>query len=257
MSKRNYAIFDLDNCLADDSERLRLIDWSAADPEARYRPYHEPCDRDAVGREAMALLDKLRERGVVPLFLTARPITFRAKTEAWLMRNRLAQNGTPLILLMRNRDDHRHSVDLKASQLATLRDEWSIPLEAVELAVDDREDVLRMYQSAGITAIRIAIHSGDAYRPPRAGDILRSGAELFAERNAAYGDAYRAFGAVMRGLYPEGLTLRTEAEWNRAGAMFWCVSKLQRYAAAAPAGHVDSARDLAVYAAMLAEVTTP
>lgn len=82
-------------------------------------------------------------------------------------------------------------------------------------------------------------------------------AETFRARSLVYGDNYLRFGDVMVALFPDGLELRTEDDWNRFGVLVQCIHKLTRYAAALPArgGHADSAHDLAVYAAMLESLT--
>jgi len=91
---------------------------------------------------------------------------------------------------------------------------------------------------------------------PRAPDLLDAGAATFRERNAIYGDNYLAFGKMMAGMFPRGLALQTEEDWNRMGAFMWCCAKVQRYAATIETGgHVDSAHDLMVYAAILEEIT--
>lgn len=84
--------------------------------------------------------------------------------------------------------------------------------------------------------------------------ILEKAAETFRQRDREYGSAYRDFGPLAAALFPRGLTLRTEGDWNRFGALFAIVMKLQRYANALPSGgHADSAHDVIVYAAMLEE----
>jgi hypothetical protein len=92
----------------------------------------------------------------------------------------------------------------------------------------------------------------------RAPDNLEAGAATFRERNATYGDNYLHFGAVMAGMFPEGLQIEAGdvAAFNRLGVFIQCASKLTRYAQnIAKGGHQDSAHDLMVYAAMLEEVT--
>lgn len=96
-----------------------------------------------------------------------------------------------------------------------------------------------------------------ASEPAEVPEILMAAAKTFQERNATYGDNYLHFGSVMRGLFPRGLpTPRSEEDWNRLGLFVQCVTKLTRYAQSLErGGHVDSAHDLSVYAAMLQSVT--
>lgn len=92
----------------------------------------------------------------------------------------------------------------------------------------------------------------------RAPDKLEAGAATFRERNAVYGDNYLSFGAVMVGLFPDGLKVEAGdlESFQRLGILVQCVGKLGRYSNTLPrGGHQDSAHDLMVYAAMLEEVT--
>lgn len=90
-----------------------------------------------------------------------------------------------------------------------------------------------------------------------ASELLEAAAATWRQRNALYGDNYKRFGAVMVALFPNGLTLDTVDDFNRLGVFVQCVSKLSRYAEnISRGGHQDSAHDLAVYAAMLEELTS-
>lgn len=88
-------------------------------------------------------------------------------------------------------------------------------------------------------------------------EILRKCADTYEERNSLYGDSYKVYGAVMKAMFPDGLPdFATVADFNRLGVFSMIVSKLMRYASnIGNGGHFDSALDLSVYAAMLAELT--
>jgi hypothetical protein len=90
---------------------------------------------------------------------------------------------------------------------------------------------------------------------PSVPEILIDGADTYQERAKVYGPNYKNFGAVMRGLFPHGLTVKSEEDWVRLGLIQNCVTKLGRYCADISKGHADSAHDLMVYAAMLEEMT--
>lgn len=85
--------------------------------------------------------------------------------------------------------------------------------------------------------------------------IMREGARTHESHHRVYGDNYKHYGKVMRGLFPNGLTIRDEADWVRLGLIHNCVTKMGRYCANLSRGHADSAHDLMVYAAMLREET--
>jgi|SRR5690606_25528748 len=96
-----------------------------------------------------------------------------------------------------------------------------------------------------------------AQKRPTAPEILRKGADTYEERNSLYGDSYKVYGAVMKAMFPDGLPdFATVADFNRLGVFSMIVSKIMRYASnIGNGGHFDSALDLSVYAAMLAELT--
>lgn len=88
----------------------------------------------------------------------------------------------------------------------------------------------------------------------RAPEILEDAAATYRERNALYGDNYLKFGRIMKEMFPD--TEITVDGFNRLGVFVQCLSKLTRYAENMEnGGHYDSALDLSVYAAMLAELT--
>jgi hypothetical protein len=87
-------------------------------------------------------------------------------------------------------------------------------------------------------------------------DILRDCADTYEQRNKLYGDNYKKFGAAMAAIFPKGIMLAGTEDFNRLGIFIQCMSKLTRYAEMLEkGGHLDSAHDLSVYAAMLEELT--
>lgn len=92
--------------------------------------------------------------------------------------------------------------------------------------------------------------------PASVPEMLRAAASTYEERNKLYGDNYKNFGKVMEAMFPDGLMLAGANDWNRFGIFVQMVSKMTRYAVnLSKGGHKDSAHDLAVYAAMLEELT--
>lgn len=76
------------------------------------------------------------------------------------------------------------------------------------------------------------------------------------EKGREYGETHDKFGPVMKALFPEGIHAVSTEDWNRIGVINMIVHKLMRYVANMKnGGHLDSANDLSVYGAILAEVT--
>lgn len=86
-------------------------------------------------------------------------------------------------------------------------------------------------------------------------EILTQAAQTYEERSRVYGNNYRQFGHAMAAMFPNGLTVKSPEEWNRLGIFIQVMSKVTRYANSFEAGHIDSAHDACVYAAMLEELT--
>ena len=73
----------------------------------------------------------------------------------------------------------------------------------------------------------------------------------FKERNKEYGDNYLNHGKVMMALFPNGVDLKTQKDYNRFGIINMMVAKMTRYCQGWPKPHVDSVHDLGVYSFML------
>lgn len=164
-----YAIFDLDNCLFDDRERIPLIDWSKTGDE-RYDAYHAAGHQDAWDNKVV--LDRHLRLGHGIIFITARPAKFREQTVRQLLEafcidvEVVAPHGkAPSFLLMRNNGDRRRSVDVKRSAIASLA-EYGVNIGEIVAAYDDHPDIVEMYQSLGINAEVLKIHDEDAYTAP-------------------------------------------------------------------------------------------
>ena len=83
-------------------------------------------------------------------------------------------------------------------------------------------------------------------------EILEKASATFRERNVAYGDNYKRVGPVMMGLFPNGITLNSEKDFERWHLLELIIVKLTRYAVNFKrGGHADSLEDNIVYHAML------
>ncbi len=114
----------------------------------------------------------------------------------------------------------------------------------------------------GGTPLRATFQEGEwrSFQTKKTGDVswlLHQAADLFEQRNPAYGNSYERFGGLMLVLFPEGLPAKMgAADWARLGVFTQCVSKIMRYANhMSRGGHRDSAKDLTVYGAMLEKLT--
>ncbi|QDH49635.1 haloacid dehalogenase [Pantoea phage Kyle] len=83
-----------------------------------------------------------------------------------------------------------------------------------------------------------------------AADVLEEAAATFRERNAVYKDNALVVGKVMAALFPNGVELKTQEDYNMWHLFELLIVKLTRFTNSGLT-HQDSILDLTVYAAML------
>lgn len=254
-----FVIFDIDNCVADDGWRIPLIKWGEQDMDKRYEDYHRAAIADRAGN--MELFTRETRSGIngglIPIFLTARPVRYAAATEAWL-REKLGVDRH--ILICRNNADHRSSVAVKRSMIEGLW-QYDVRLDCVVRAYDDRADICAMYREFGIEAHQAIIHDVCAMTPPKSrtkapphspvADLLGEMAATFRERNAVYKDNFKTAGAVLRALYPDGIP--PQLMGDELHLLMLIVVKLSRFVHSNHT-HSDSMVDTGVYSAMIANI---
>ena len=152
-----YRILDLDNCISDDSWRIKTIDWSKSKPKARYHKYHTLCGFDEAKNHE--LFQDLGETEGIVIF-TARPQYVEIQTREWLKRN-----VAPFChLFMRPNNSDAGSADLKEQFLHSFAKYFPLSLDSISVAYDDRQEVIDMYRSYGVNAIRKEIHQQNAFK---------------------------------------------------------------------------------------------
>jgi len=83
---------------------------------------------------------------------------------------------------------------------------------------------------------------------------LNETANIYRERNKLYKDNYKRIGAIFTELFPYGLRLDSEYDFNRFAIFNHILNKVTRYAMTWQEGHIDSLDDIAVYVMMLKEL---
>jgi hypothetical protein len=87
-------------------------------------------------------------------------------------------------------------------------------------------------------------------------EALRAAAKTFEERNRVYGNNYLNVGNVMKGLFPDGMVLKTADDFASWHLLELAVVKLTRFANS-KLTHLDSIHDATVYCAMLEALVAP
>lgn len=157
MTKHQVTLWDLDNCLFDDSWREPLIDHSLPGND-KYKAYNEKLGEDKVCHEQ--LFNLLRD--TQPIFLTGRQDQFYQLTQEKIWRSLGVYVELGRDIFMRPGDERARPADLKRRQLNEVRallsqthgpDGWHIVA-----AFDDLPNVVDMYREEGITACQLAVH---------------------------------------------------------------------------------------------------
>lgn len=161
---QRLLIWDIDNCISNDEHRMDYLPnvfrlyHGHRDPNAAphtpaelitdkdFHEYHVRCPMDPFENYDI-FFDSLV--GAVPrlIFVTAMPQAYKSLRWWWLDYHIGARNQR-FEILMRPDGDHRPSAELKVALLDRFfRTAYRDPSE-VEMAFDDREDVLEAYEKA-------------------------------------------------------------------------------------------------------------
>jgi hypothetical protein len=254
---KEYIIFDIDGCIADDRPRRDKLPKHKDAKNGDFDEYHEGSwSDDAMNEEFIRNAIRFqREDDIEIVFITARPAKYDGQTRAWIA----ARFGLfEYDLWMRPDDNVMGSPELKL----WLIEQAQIPINQIRAAYDDRPDVLDAYDKAGIIGVCLlnadtttvpAMEEGavEMDLPGQNGvpDIFREMATTFEERNGRYKSNYKACANVMAALFPEGVPPDL-AHSDAFGLFYMIIGKVTRFAATDLA-HVDSVHDIAVYAALI------
>lgn len=153
----NIQIFDLDNCLADDTHRLHLIDWNYDNPIPRYHAYNLAAVDDSPDNLHLILPQcKL-------VIFSGRPEFYLDLTTNWLA----AHNIVPAMVFMRREDDFRPASIVKRDMLEGLIKTQNLKRSDIFCAYDDQEDIINMYQQSMVAASHLFIRDPSLCRNPK------------------------------------------------------------------------------------------
>jgi phosphoglycolate phosphatase-like HAD superfamily hydrolase len=144
---RVAAVFDLDGVLSDAAGRQHYLDASTGKRD--WRAFFAASGEDPLIEELNRLLSLLDSELFIVL-LTARPVTVRPQTLAWLARYDVRWD----LLVMRPDREYQPALDFKQAMVARLR---QAGLELRIAFEDDRRNVA-MFRAAGVPCVYI--HSG-------------------------------------------------------------------------------------------------
>jgi phosphoglycolate phosphatase-like HAD superfamily hydrolase len=138
-------IIDLDGTLCDVSHRLHLVKGTPKNWPA----FFDACVDDTPNEAVVALYHMARDAGHLILYVSGRPETHRAETEAWLEEHGLNVYAE---LLMRPASDRRQDAIVKRE----LYERHIAGRYKILFTVDDRAQVVRMWRALGLTCFQVA-----------------------------------------------------------------------------------------------------
>lgn len=141
----NAIIIDLDGTLCDVRHRTHLVKQQPPDWPA----FFDACVNDTPNAAIVILYRMARESGIPVIYVSGRPETHRAPTEAWLEQYRLDDHKK---LLMRPAGDYRADAIVKRE----LYEQHIAGKYAILFVVDDRSVVVRMWRELGLTCLQCA-----------------------------------------------------------------------------------------------------
>lgn len=155
-------IFDIDNTLADGSNRVKYIvppkgtktiitedgaklDWDGPD----WDKFYEHCGEDKIILNVWNIAKMLYDNDNNFIFITGRPEKYRTITESWLKRHGF-DNGFELY--MRQNGDHRQDYIVK-EELFKHNIGGKYRVSAV---FEDRSTCVKMWRKLGLTCLQVA-----------------------------------------------------------------------------------------------------
>jgi phosphoglycolate phosphatase-like HAD superfamily hydrolase len=140
-------IIDLDGTLSDSSKRIHHVSGAKKNFEAFYAAakYDEP------NNWCRWIVDKLCDH-VTIIFMTGRPMRYRAETRQWIMEYTRLKDPHSYELLMREDEDHTKDSEMKED----LYRQYVAKYFNVLFAIDDRTRVVEMWRKLGIPCLQCA-----------------------------------------------------------------------------------------------------
>ena len=142
------VIVDLDGTLALNLHRYHFIDKSTGN-KVDWNSYFEACDKDLPNKPVIESIRALKEFGYQIHIFSARGDIVKAKTIKWLERYFVPYDH----LTMRKMDSFIPDEDLKKSWLLKYYPDYKNDILCV---FDDREKVVKMWRSLGLTCFQVA-----------------------------------------------------------------------------------------------------
>lgn len=139
--KKGIVIFDIDGTLADCTHRQHFVRQEKKD----WKGFFAAMAEDTPRKEIVDMLLEYEGAGATIMLVSGRPTTFRETTEAWM--DKTFKGYVPYkALFMRSASDSRPDDIVKQE----IYDKYFKDKYQVDLVVDDRPSVIRMWKANGL-----------------------------------------------------------------------------------------------------------
>lgn len=149
-NKIKAIIVDFDGTLYNSNERQKRCfppggrkDWKRWNDEAETDPPNSWC---------VQIVHAMRAAGTFPVFVSGRENAFREASVRWLKRNLNLVEGRDYELFMRTTNDSRKDSIIKSE----IYHGHIEPKYDIQFCVDDRQQVVDMWRSLGLTCLQCA-----------------------------------------------------------------------------------------------------
>jgi hypothetical protein len=146
-----FVVVDIDGTIAKVGERLKYITQTPKDYEA----FYNACDEDEVITPIADLVTTLINHYNI-VFCTGRKEYCYEKTYKWLENYILGKFMTGSPLLMRNKNDNRHDIDVKPELLFRWMRENHYTQENIAFILEDRTSMVNKWRKLGFTCLQVA-----------------------------------------------------------------------------------------------------
>ena len=149
---RPLYIFDLDGTLALIDHRRPILE--DLDNPYRWDHFYEACDKDKPNKPIIFIMNNLRFLNFEIWIFSGRSEVVRGKTLKWLKEHtRFYENDPYNKLIMRKKHDYTPDEELKKSWYDNMLVDDK---ERLICIFDDRDKVVKMWRSLGITCLQVA-----------------------------------------------------------------------------------------------------
>jgi hypothetical protein len=172
------VIFDVDGTLCDVRDVRHYVERpeGAAEFKPNFNRFHSESIACPAHPQVVSLLARARVAGYAVVIVTGREERWSFLTSRWLKEHGIEYDE----LLMRPAKDFRPDNIIKAEIEQTIARRYS-----ARLAVDDRLDIIEIWQRAGIATSRVSLDGKVGPIEWPAGEMARSGLEWFASGSSA------------------------------------------------------------------------